>query len=150
MGHDPWHVTHDLRRRNPPGCPEMSGRPGRVAPMLLILYPEFTRSFRAARRIDLCIHDAYAHDPLTHPKNVTHRPIDPWVTDPFAALRWGLYEWRTSVNSIQVDIYNEGNGQILTYYTYKLYWISNKFTRKFYKTDILGSSILIFTENYQC
>ena len=33
-------------------------------------------------------HDPWhvTHDPLTHPKNVTHRPIDPWVTDPFAAL----------------------------------------------------------------
>ena len=48
------------RRCNPPGCPEKFGRPGRVAPMLLILYPESTRSSRAARRIDLCIHDAYA------------------------------------------------------------------------------------------
>ena len=54
------------RRRNPPGCPEMSGRAGRVAPMLLILYPESTRSFRAARRIDLCIQDAYGYDPSAH------------------------------------------------------------------------------------
>ena len=37
-------LSHNHRRRNPPGCPEMSGRPGRVAPMLLILYPESTRS----------------------------------------------------------------------------------------------------------
>ena len=26
------------------------------------------------------------HDPLTHPKKVTHLPIDPWVNNPFAAM----------------------------------------------------------------
>ena len=47
-------------------------------------------------------HDPWqvTHDPLTHPQNVTHRPIDPWVTDPFAALlpgvRGACTAWRNS------------------------------------------------------